>query len=56
MDNPHGFKIDEEWLAYEKGKQDEETLFLRFISKWNGETNSRVGELLVKKLKQIKPS
>ena len=55
MDKPHGFKTDAEWLAYEKGKQDEETLILKFISEWNGETNSRLGELLTKKVNEIKP-
>lgn len=43
---PHGWNTDAEWLAYEKGREDEEKVLLEFVNKWDGKNNSAMGTSL----------
>lgn len=43
-----------EMQAYEKGKMEEAESIIKFIKKWNGSTNSVLGDLLMKKFEQYK--
>jgi len=45
-----GFDTPSELAAYEKGREHEEVVILRFIEGWDGQTNSTLGGLLAKKL------
>ncbi len=49
-----GFSTNEEYHAYEKGREDEQEVMMKFIENWDGSTNSAAGELLDKKFKQYK--
>jgi hypothetical protein len=49
-----GFLTHEEFAAYEKGREDEEKTITDWIEKWDGSTNSAMGDLLIKKFTQIK--
>jgi hypothetical protein len=48
-----GFKTKEELEAYDRGRIEEERMILEWITKWEGSTNSRMGELLYSKLESI---
>lgn len=48
-----GFKTDEELTAYEKGRSDEQKVLEEWIKKWNGETNSSLGKLLMDKIEEL---
>lgn len=41
-----GWDTPEERAAYDKGREDEEKVIIKFITKWDGKTNSGMGELL----------
>ena len=45
-----GFDTPNELAAYEEGREHEQETIFKFIENWNGETNSRFGSLLSKKL------
>lgn len=49
-----GFDTIAEHAAYNKGREHEQMATLNFIEKWDGSTNSALGELLLKKLKRTK--
>jgi len=44
-----GFNSHEEMSAYENGRQDEESVICDWIKKWDGSTNSVLGEILKNK-------
>ena len=48
-----GYNNPEEHAAYDKGREDEESVIVAWIKKWDGSTNSAMGELLDKKFKEI---
>lgn len=41
-----GFNTPEESIAYDKGREDEETVLINWIINWDGSTNSRLGQIL----------
>lgn len=43
----------EEWNAYDKGRADEETVITEWIEKWDGKTNSGMGQILTKKFHEL---
>lgn len=45
-----GFDTPAEFEAYEKGREHEEAVLLKFIENWKGETNSLLGGLLARKV------
>lgn len=45
-----GFDTYIEWSAYEKGRKHEQSTISKWIEKWDGSTNSAMGDLLGKKL------
>jgi hypothetical protein len=46
-----GFDTMAEYQAYTKGREDEQSVFLKFIEEWDGATNSAAGALLAGKLR-----
>lgn len=48
-----GWDTPAEMAAYEKGREHEEELMIRFIAAWDGETNSGFGRILADKFKEI---
>lgn len=48
-----GWDTPAEMEAYEKGREHEEELMIRFIQAWDGETNSGFGRILADKFKEI---
>lgn len=50
---PHGFNTDEEWIAYEQGKEHQERLLIEFIENWNFSTNSRLSKVLFDKFNEV---
>ena len=49
-----GFNTPEELSAYEKGREHEGRVIVDWIKKWNGKTNSVMGQILYNKFKEIK--
>lgn len=48
-----GFLTHEELSAYEKGREDEASVWLKFIRDWKGESNSVLGQTLTDKVKEF---
>lgn len=42
-----GHNSAEEWIAYDKGREDEQKVLMDFIGKWDGQTNSAMGTQLM---------
>lgn len=49
-----GWKTWEESYAYEKGREDEEIVMLKWIKSWDGSVNSGMGSILMKKFNELK--
>lgn len=49
-----GFDTQVELAAYEKGREDEKAVLIKFIKNWSGKTNSHVGQLLYSKFIELK--
>lgn len=49
-----GHDSSKEMIAYEKGREDEQQVITEWIEKWDGSTNSGMGELLNKKFNERK--
>lgn len=50
-----GFNSPEEMIAWEEGYAAGQDSLMKYIEKWNGQTNSAIGALLSKKFKQLHP-
>jgi len=48
-----GFNTPEEYAAYEKGREDEEKVFEKFVQNWDGNTNSHFGQSLQDAMKRV---
>lgn len=65
VDNPPDRVINEEYkkmtghsnihehIVYDKGREDEQTVILDWIKKWDGSTNSTLGQLLDTKMREL---
>ncbi len=48
-----GFDSPKELAAYEKGREHESATTLKWISDWDGGTNSGMGQILIDKYNQL---
>ena len=48
-----GWDTPEEMAAFEKGKEVEEAMIIRYIKEWQGETRSVLGQILSKKFAEV---
>lgn len=51
-----GHKTPEEMTAYEKGREHEEAVFMKFIKEWDGKTNSHFGQAMYNTFKRLNKS
>lgn len=51
-----GHNIMEEHTAYDKGREDEQSVIIAWIEKWDGKINSALGDLLNKKFQELQSS
>lgn len=49
-----GHDSPKEMIAYEKGREDEQEVIMKWIEQWDGSTNSAIGALLKKKFDESK--
>ena len=49
-----GFDTPAEYSAYCLGRHDEEMTIVEWIRKWDGSTNSQLGQILFSKMKEVK--
>lgn len=48
-----GHNSPKEYAAYEKGREDEQEVIMKWIEEWNGSSNSVMGALLKKKFNEL---
>ncbi len=48
-----GWNTMEEYMAYDKGREDEHKVLCKWIEKWDGKTNSVMGQLLHDKMDEL---
>ncbi len=48
-----GYNSKQEWEAYDKGRFDEENVLTDWIKRWDGKTNSGMGQILYDKFKEL---
>jgi NTP pyrophosphatase (non-canonical NTP hydrolase) len=51
-----GHKTPEEMAAYEKGREHEEAVFMKFIKEWDGKTNSHFGQAMYDTFERLNKS
>lgn len=50
----YGFDTAAEYTAYEKGRDDEQEVIVKWITEWDGSTNSSMGQILWDKFYELK--